>query len=84
MTPKKRLITTHEAKTHLSQLLKRVSTGEEIIICSGKTPVARLMPIEAPSEPRIAGEYRGQIWMAADFDDSSDFSADIHGSKIEP
>ena len=37
-----RSVTTHEAKTQLSRLLAAVEAGEEIIICRGNTPVARL------------------------------------------
>ena len=77
-------VSTHEAKTHLSQLLKRVSTGEEVIICSGKSPVARLLPIELPFSPRVPGFYRGKIWMAPDFDDDTGITADFENSKIEP
>ena len=33
----------HEAKTHLSRLLRRVAAGEEIVIARGGKPVARLV-----------------------------------------
>ncbi|MCE7873301.1 type II toxin-antitoxin system prevent-host-death family antitoxin [bacterium CPR1] len=39
-------VTTHEAKTNLSQLLSRVLEGEEILICRGAVPVARLVPVD--------------------------------------
>ena len=39
-------VTTHEAKTNLSRLLSRVEAGEEILICRGDTPVARLVQLE--------------------------------------
>jgi antitoxin (DNA-binding transcriptional repressor) of toxin-antitoxin stability system len=35
-------VTVHEAKTTLSDLLRRVEAGEEIIIARGETPVAIL------------------------------------------
>jgi prevent-host-death family protein len=38
-------VTTHEAKTHLSRLLAEVEAGEEIVICRGTTPAARLVPL---------------------------------------
>lgn len=38
-------VTTHEAKTHLSKFLARVSQGEEFLICRGDVPVARLVPV---------------------------------------
>jgi antitoxin (DNA-binding transcriptional repressor) of toxin-antitoxin stability system len=48
VTPK-RIVTVHEAKTHLSRLLVEIAKGKEIIIAKGKVPVARLVGL---SEPR--------------------------------
>mgnify|MGYP001565888633 CR=1 FL=1 len=45
-------VTTHEAKTHLSRLLGDVERGEEIIICRGDRPVARLVPAEPVSKSK--------------------------------
>jgi prevent-host-death family protein len=45
-------VTTHEAKTHLSRLLKEVQRGEEIIILNGTIPAARLTGVEAPPSRR--------------------------------
>lgn len=59
----------HEAKTHLSKLLQRVMCGEEVVIANAGTPVAKLVRIEAPLEPRVPGRDAGLIWMADDFDD---------------
>jgi prevent-host-death family protein len=57
----------HEAKTTLSQLLRRVSAGEEIVICRGGTPVAKLVPV-APTEQRLLGEDAGRYVVPEDFD----------------
>lgn len=40
-------VSTHEAKTHLSRLLAEVAAGEEIIICKGSVPAARLVPVQS-------------------------------------
>jgi prevent-host-death family protein len=37
-------VTIYEAKTHLSRLLHKVEEGEEVVVCRGKHPVARLVP----------------------------------------
>jgi prevent-host-death family protein len=58
----------HEAKTHLSKLLRRVSAGEEIVISRAGKPIARLVPAEEPKRPRELGKDRGKIWIADDFD----------------
>jgi prevent-host-death family protein len=58
----------HEAKTHLSRLLRRVATGEEIVITSGGKPAARPVPIEPP-KLREFGIDEGRFTVPDDFDD---------------
>jgi prevent-host-death family protein len=58
----------HEAKTHLSRLLARVSLGEEITIAKAGKPIARLVPIQQKLKERVPGTDKGKIWMAPDFD----------------
>ena len=58
----------HEAKTHLSRLLKRVGRGEEIVIAKAGTPVARLVPLAPPPAPRTLGGFEREVRVAADFD----------------
>lgn len=59
----------HEAKTHLSRLLERVAAGEEIVIAKAGRPLARLVPVEPRRSNRRAGAYRGQGWVADDFNE---------------
>lgn len=59
----------HEAKTHLSRLLQRVASGEEVTIARSGVPVARLVPIEPKKDDvRPLGMDRGKVWVADDFD----------------
>ena len=57
----------HEAKTHLSRLLRRVAAGEEIVIAKSGLPVARLVPFEAP-KTRMLGRDVGLFEIPDDFD----------------
>lgn len=59
---------THEAKTQLSRLLKRVALGEQIIIASRGTAVARLVPVEEKDSRRGLGIFQGKFVVPADFD----------------
>ena len=61
-------VNVHEAKTQLSQLLLRISMGEEVVIAKAGKPVARLVPFAAQPVRRTAGSAVGQVWMAPDFD----------------
>ncbi len=64
------IVNIHEAKTHLSRLLNRVVSGEEVIIARGGKAVAKLVPIEEPRQNRVPGLDEGKIWIAEDFDAS--------------
>lgn len=57
-----------EARTRCSELLQRVTCGEEGIIADGDQPVARLVPFHAPRTPRVPGRYAGQIRIDDDVD----------------
>jgi prevent-host-death family protein len=57
----------HEAKTHLSRLLRRVAAGEEIVITSGGRPAARLVPIGGPDRPEFDID-KGAFTVPDDFD----------------
>lgn len=60
-------VNVHEAKTHLSRLLKRVEAGEEITISRAGVPVARLIAAAPKGKTRPMGMDRGKIWIADDF-----------------
>lgn len=67
-----------EAKTKLSELIRRVEAGEEIVIRRGPTPVARLVP-ENRTRIKPPGALRGRIRIAGDFDEPLDEFADYRG-----
>lgn len=57
----------HEAKTHLSAILKRVESGEDIVIAKAGKPIARISPISASSERRQPGSAKGKVVMSKSF-----------------
>ncbi len=63
------VVNIHEAKTHLSQLLRRVISGEEIIIAKAGQPIAVLSPIHKQATPRIPDRDKGRVIVHDDFDD---------------
>ena len=62
------IVNVHEAKTHLSKLLKRVMNGEQIIIAKAGKPVAVLSPIDDKPAQRVPGNDAGKVTIAPDFD----------------
>jgi prevent-host-death family protein len=59
----------HEAKTTLSQLLKRVAAGEDVVITNAGEPVARLVPFADAPRQRI-GVYAGRFDVPDDVDET--------------
>lgn len=59
----------HEAKTHLSRLLRRVAAGEEIVITHRGREVARLVPPIHPTTRRRLGFDRGRFDIPDDFNE---------------
>jgi prevent-host-death family protein len=59
----------HEAKTHLSRLLERVSMGEEIVIAKAGKPIAKLVAI-SNERPRFKlSSAQGEFVVPDDFND---------------
>jgi prevent-host-death family protein len=61
------VVNMHEAKTNLSKLVEMLEAGEEVIIARAGRPVARLVPV-GEQRRRKLGAWKGQVWMADDFD----------------
>jgi prevent-host-death family protein len=55
-------VTVHEAKTHLSRLLKEVEAGETIIISRGKTQIARLTALTEEALKTPTGADVQGVW----------------------
>ena len=64
-------ITIQEAQATLSELIHRLSPGDEVVITENNQPVARLVPSERVPKPRSRqlGTLRGTVLhVSADFD----------------
>lgn len=57
----------HEAKSTLSELLRRVAAGEEVTITRSGEPVAMLVPVPRRAD-RTFGADRGRFEIPDDFD----------------
>lgn len=69
------IVNIHEAKTHLSRLLERVQSGEEITIAKAGRPIAKLTAIQERPKRRVPGN--DTIIIHPDFDDPlPEFDAD--------
>lgn len=63
-----RVVNIHEAKTHLSRLLREAENGQPFIIARGGKPLVRVAPIETPdSAPRRIG-FLPDLSVPDDFD----------------
>jgi antitoxin (DNA-binding transcriptional repressor) of toxin-antitoxin stability system len=64
-----KIVDVQEAQTHLVELLSLVSSGTEIILTAGSTPLARIVPMASAPTLRVAGLHPGAIWTSVDFDE---------------
>ncbi|MCY3773621.1 MAG: type II toxin-antitoxin system prevent-host-death family antitoxin [Gemmatimonadetes bacterium] len=67
-----RTVNMHEAKTHLSRLVRDAANGEPFIIARAGKPVVKVISVEAP-DPGTGAAHRigfldGQITVPDDFD----------------
>ena len=63
-----KIVNIYDAKTRLSQLLREVAAGEDVVIAKDGTPLARLVPFDAGGEVRELGFAEGRITVSDDFD----------------
>ena len=62
-------VTIHEAKTHLSRLIREVEQGATITLKRGDVVVARLVPAYDPAPDRVWGQGAGRVEIKPNFDD---------------
>ena len=65
-----RTVNMHEAKTHLSRLVKAAADGEPFVIARAGKPVVKVVALEAPEAGamRRIGFLAGRISVPEDFD----------------
>ena len=63
----KKVHSVHAAKTQLSRLIERAEAGEEVVIARGRTPVVRLVPVNARKVARKFGAMRGRARVSEAF-----------------
>ena len=76
-----------EAKAHLSKLIEKALSGEEVIISKHGKPLVKLVPCEQDTSPRDLSVrvWEGEVWMADDFDNlPDDLMKPLLGEGDEP
>ena len=76
-------VNVHQAKARLSELIRRVLDGEEVVIARRNVPVVKLIAIRGEEQDRWLGWARGLIDMAPDFDETPDDFAEYSGLAQE-
>ena len=62
--------TIHQAKTHLSKLIRKALDGEEVIIANRDKPLVRLEAVHSKKSKRKLGWGKGLVtYVAPDFDE---------------
>lgn len=69
----------HEAKTRLSELLRAVEAGEEVIVTRGGQAVARIVPAGPPPEAKPIARFG---LLADRFGDTGDWDDEEWGEEM--
>ncbi len=72
-----------ETKAQLSALIKKVMSGQEVIIGKAGKPVAKLVRYERTEKPRHPGALQGKIKISDDFDELPEDIAKAFG-MVDP
>ncbi len=70
----------HDAKTHLSRIIERVESGEEVVIDRAGSPVAKIVPLTRRVDRAAIGSLAGQVDLSGDWDSpqtNDDIAADF-------
>lgn len=62
------IVDVREMQARLTELISLVSTGTEVILTDGNTPLARVVPFTSGITRRVAGLHAGAIQTSEDFD----------------
>ncbi|HET6574073.1 MAG TPA: type II toxin-antitoxin system prevent-host-death family antitoxin [Fimbriiglobus sp.] len=62
-------VTIQEAQANLSDLIHRLTPGEEVVITENDQPVARLVPTLTAKKPPQFGTLKGTVLSMEHFDD---------------
>lgn len=60
----------YDAKTHLSSLVDRASSGESVIIAKNGVPLAKLGPLPNEQAPRKPANALAVSYISPDFDET--------------
>ena len=74
----------HDAKTHLSRYLDRLSRGEHILLCKRNVPIAEIRPLPKTLEKkRPIGRAKGRFEISEAFFDPlpSEFVDSFYGKR---
>ena len=63
-----RTVNMHEAKTHLSRLVREAANGEPFVIARAGTPLVRVTALEATPRKSRLGFLDGRFEVPDDFD----------------
>jgi prevent-host-death family protein len=77
--------TIHQAKTHLSKLIRKALDGEEVIIAKRDKPLVRLEAVHSKKSKRKLGSGKGLVtYIAPDFDEAvEDFAEYMETAEEE-
>ena len=60
------IVNTHQAKSQLSELIRKAEKGHEVIVARNGKPAARIVAWEDTHPTRTPGEWAGKVQYSSD------------------
>lgn len=60
------VVNTHEAKTRLSELIREVEEGGDVVLARNGRPVAKIIPWPPARPQRVSGAWAGRVEGSVD------------------
>ena len=60
------MVNTHEAKSRLSELIRKAEAGAEVIVARNGRPVAKIVPWAPSDTARVPGAWSGRVTYGDD------------------
>jgi prevent-host-death family protein len=78
-----RIVNTHEAKSRLSELIREVEAGGDVIVARNGQPVAKIIPWPPSKTSLVPGKWAGKIEYLAPLVGLDDDIAALFDESIE-
>ena len=77
------IVSTHEAKSRVSELIRKAEQGTEVIVARNGRPVAKIVPWTPTKSTRSPGSWAGSVSYQGDIVASDEEVVEVFNDSID-